>query len=115
MIFPRIASNFLDQKIETEWVHEDEGEVRSIKIKELLIHYGLKTFCIATAWSWMRSLGMRYCDRKKNFYVDGHERKDVVMSRWKFMGKYLSREIRMHRWTQITEEEPELLNKCNAF
>ena len=62
----------------------------------------------------MRSLGMRYCDRKKNFYVDGHERKDVVMSRWKFIRKYLCREIRMHRWTQITEEEAELLNKSNA-
>ena len=79
VIIPRIASNFLDQTNEINWVHEDEGEVRSIKIKELLKHYGLKTFCIVTAWSWMRSLGMRYCNRKKNFYVDGHERKDVVV------------------------------------
>ena len=49
-IIPRIASNFLDQTNKIDWVHEDEGEVRSIEIKELLNYYGLKTFCIATAW-----------------------------------------------------------------
>ena len=51
MIIPRIASIFLDQTNEIDWVHEDEGEVRSIKIKECLKHFGLKTFFIATVWS----------------------------------------------------------------
>ena len=46
-------------------------------------------------------MGMKYCNLKKNYYVDGHGPKDVIISRWKFLKKYLTNELRMYRWVQI--------------
>jgi hypothetical protein len=48
----------------------------------------------STAWRWMKTLGMQYNDRKKNYYVDGHERKDVVLSPWMFIKGYFAKEIK---------------------
>lgn len=36
----------------------------------------------------------------KCYYVDSHEREDVVKYRSGFVKRYLEDEIRMHRWTQ---------------
>ena len=44
---------------------------------------------------------MRYSNRIKNYYIDGHEREDVVMSRNLFVKEYLQEEMRMHRWLQF--------------
>ena len=68
---------------------------------DLLRHYGLYSLSMSTAWRWMKALGMRYCERKKNYYVDGHEREDVVLSRWIFIKSYFAKENRMHRWIQL--------------
>lgn len=35
----------------------------------------------STACRWLHALGYRYCENKKNIYMDGHERPDVVMDR----------------------------------
>ena len=48
---------------------------------------------------------MKYDDRKKFFYVNGHEQPDVVLSRWVFIKKYLCRELIMHRFIQVSKEE----------
>jgi hypothetical protein len=49
----------------------------------------------------MRALGMRYSNRIKSYYIDGHEREDVVMSRNLFVKEYLQEEMRMHIWLQF--------------
>ena len=36
----------------------------------------------------MSVLGMKFCGRKKCFYVDGHEKEDVVMYRKEYVTKY---------------------------
>ena len=48
---------------------------------------------------------MKYDDRKKFFYANGHEQPDVVLSRWVFIKKYLCRELIMHRFIQVSKEE----------
>jgi hypothetical protein len=40
--------------------------------------YGLESMSFTTAWRWMRLLGFSYDTRKKSFYVDEHEREDVL-------------------------------------
>ena len=109
-IFPRIASEYIDRNQQELNKGPGDDEIQCLTKQELLKHYGLSTFGITTAWRWMRALGMRYDERRKNYYVDGHERDDVVVSRWIFIRKYLQREIQMHRWVQITEKEMQKLD-----
>ena len=56
----------------------------------------------STTWRWMRLLGFNYYDiRRKRFYVDGHEREDVVANRQIFCETYLTKlEPYCTRWIQ---------------
>ena len=111
-LFLRIASSFMDREANEkmqknankEW-NVDEDEVQMITINGMLAHYKLTSLSRSTVWSWMKVLGMKYDDRNKNYYVDGHKRPDVVFSRWIFVKKYLRRELRMHRWIQVSKEQ----------
>ena len=49
--------------------------------------------------------------REKTYYVDGHEREDVVLSRWMFIKVYFAKENRMHRWIQIDYDHAEACAK----
>ena len=40
-----------------------------------------KTICEKTAWRWLKKLGWHCKEWKKDIYVDGHEREDVVQYR----------------------------------
>ena len=56
-----------------------------------------------TVYRWMLFIGLRFCDDKKSFYVDGHERADVVLDRNRFTKAYLSDyEPYTERWIQMT-------------
>ena len=54
----------------------------------------------------MRLLGFKYDTRKKSFYVDGHEREDVVKTRNEFCKRYLTEfEPYCKRWVQVSKSE----------
>ena len=53
----------------------------------------------------MKSIGMRYCEQNKNYYVDGHEQKYVVLVHWTFSRIYLRMELQIHYWIQLKKEE----------
>ncbi|KAI2509788.1 hypothetical protein MHU86_4641 [Fragilaria crotonensis] len=54
----------------------------------------------------MRLLGFCYDTRKKSFYVDGHEREDVVSNRTQFCATYLKElEPYCNRWVQISKSK----------
>lgn len=59
----------------------------------------------------MNILGFKYCQRKKGYYVDGHEKPATVEYRRKFVQRYLKYERRAHRWIQITLEESKKLER----
>ena len=69
----------------------------------------------------MKRLGMKYDYKKKTYYVDGHERADVVAARAAFCKRYLLEyEPRCFRWVHLSKEEcdsvPGLSNKlCFEF
>jgi hypothetical protein len=50
----------------------------------------LKKFSFSTSWQWMRLLGFDYDNQRKSYYVDGHEREDVVAHRHSFCKNYLT-------------------------
>ena len=63
---------------------------------------------LSTTWRWLRRLGFSYDARKKTFFVDGHERPNVVFNRNQFCKDYLSKfKPRCHRWIQVTKETAE--------
>jgi hypothetical protein len=63
---------------------------------------------ISTTLRWLRQLGFSYNSRKKSFFVDGHERPNVVARRNEFCIQYLSQlEPRTHRWIQVTKQAVE--------
>jgi hypothetical protein len=73
-------------------------------VNELFLRaYGLESMSFTTAWRWMRLLGFQYDARKKSFYVDGHEREDVVANRTTFCSSYLTElEPYCNRWVQLS-------------
>ena len=74
--------------------------------KAAFLHsYGLTNISMATMARWMHACGFRYKKREKHYFVDGHERPETIAYRPVFTKKYLSYEIRAHRWIQMTLED----------
>ena len=67
------------------------------------------TLSITTISRWMHAVGFRYKKREKHYFVDGHERPETIAYRPIFTNKYLSFELRTHRWIQITKVDSKLL------
>ena len=78
---------------------DDENE-NDKQIQDSLLQVYLEyPISISTTWRWLRRLGFSYDTRKKSFFVDGHERPNVVCRRNEFCLLYLSKlEPKKHRW-----------------
>jgi hypothetical protein len=71
-----------------------------------LLEHGIRNFSIPTCWRWLHRLGFSYNTQRKGYYVDGHERRDVVACREQFFRDYLTKlEPRCRRWVQFTASE----------
>ena len=83
-----------------------------------LLEHGIRNFSIPTCWQWLHRLGFSYNTQRKGYYVDGHERRDVVACREQFCRDYLTKlEPRCLRWVQFTASELvttrySILNHC---
>jgi hypothetical protein len=78
--------------------HDDESTINSF-----FKAHGLESMSLTTTWRWMQLLGFKYNTRKKSFYVDGHERDDVVATRSIFCKRYLTDyEPYCKRWVQLS-------------
>jgi len=83
--------------------------------------FNLRNLSFTTTWRWMRFLGFAYDRCKKSFYVDGHERSDVVNDRKSFCQMHLKEhEPRCLRWVHInkstmSEENADKLKDRPAF
>jgi hypothetical protein len=75
-------------------------------IRLFLNAHRLESFSLTTAWRWMRLFGFHYDLRKKSFYVDGHEREDVLATCKTFCKEYLTEyEPYCCQWVQISKED----------
>ena len=99
-----------------KWVNDrpkvnDEPDYAAYTMETFLDEHKLKELCLSTIWRWMKYLGMNYSARHKSFYVDGHEREDVVQDRENFCLKYLTQyEQKCLRWVQVKKSQAELID-----
>jgi hypothetical protein len=88
--------------------NNDENQMPKTIKDSILMAYNDKPISMSTAWRWLKRLGFNHCSRRKSFFVDGHERPDVVFYRNEFCTNYLSKlEPRTRRWIQVTKETVE--------
>ena len=91
---------------------KDDSEFLTTEM--FLRDHGIISIGVTMVWQWMQDLGFSYDMRKKNFYIDGHERDDVVEHRLSFSTKYLTKyEPRCQRWMQLPREEALLIEGVN--
>jgi len=77
-----------------------------LTVDDFLERHGLKNVSIPTCCRYMKFLGFTYQEKRKSYYVDGHERSDVIADRNKFCRRYLTEyEPRCLRWIQVKAEE----------
>ena len=53
------------------------------------------------ALAWAHRLGLCYATRKKHYYVDGHDRPDVLAHRENWLEKEGRLELRQYLWAQV--------------
>jgi hypothetical protein len=68
-----------------------------------------------TVYKWMEHLGFRYQPRMKCYYVDGHEKTEVIAYRRNFVRRYFEQEQRMFRWIQIPLLEVEAMEEAGEL
>ena len=123
-VIPRLASTWQREKMasasnsdsveHTTTADVSDGDTSSIRNAFLNAH-SLESMSLTTAWRWMRLLGFQYDTRKKSFYVDGHEREDVVSARSVFCKRYLTEfEHYCNRWVQVSVDEAKTINDLNV-
>ena len=83
-------------------------------LEEVLKENNLRTVSLQTIYNWMEALDFKYSPRRKTFYVDGHERPEVVAYRKIHVAKYIEEDFRCFRWIQLTEESVEQLEEDDA-
>lgn len=88
---------------------EIEERIESITVDSILKESHLSVLNAETIRRWMHKLGFTYEDRKKCFFVDVHERDDVVEDRNVFVKDYLRKDLRRHCWVQKQADDVELL------
>jgi hypothetical protein len=74
----------------TEATPTDDSYQSDVKL--LLKRYCLSSVCLGTVCSWMKKLGFMYGQRRKAYYVDGHERSATVEYQKKVVEHYLMHE-----------------------
>ena len=83
-----------------------EEDRENFTLEHLLRENGLQILSVPTIHRWMKIVGFEYKPRKKSYYVDNHERPDIVLHRLLFCRQYLSEiEIRCYRWIAFDEED----------
>ena len=94
---------------------DNTSEPRSRAIHSFLKTHRLESMSLTTTWRWMRLLGFQYDTRRKSFYVDGHERDDVVASRSTFCKRYLTEyEPYCNRWIRLPLREATTIKNLNV-
>jgi hypothetical protein len=74
-------------------------------LEQFMKFVNLKMLTAVTTWRWLWLLGFSYCENKKCYYTDIHERADNVRYRIQFIKKYFEYEYHTYRWLQLSDED----------
>ena len=104
-LFPKLFLQFCTEN--TADAYRGHHVTESVPtMANFLQYHGIRTFAFSTCLKWMKLIGFTYSHQRKSYYVDGHERDDVVDSRRIFCCKYLTEiEPRCLRWVQYDAKE----------
>ena len=69
----------------------------------------LKSISFSSSYRWITELGFIYNEQKQCYYIDGHDREDVVENRNVLIKKYFKLELECYRWVQILKSIAEQL------
>ena len=83
--------------------------------EDLFVEHQLTKLTLRTVYKWMDRLGFRYQPRMKCYYVDGHEKTEVIAYRRNFIRRYFQQEQRMFRWIQIPLLEVEAMEEAGEL
>ena len=117
-VVPRLARMWQSEQMASEScsdgieqpVNNNDGE----SFDSFLNAHRLESLSLTTIWRWMRLLGFQYDIRKKSFYVDGHERDEVVANRSAFCKRYLTDyEPYCNRWVRLSVDEAKTIKDLN--
>ena len=93
---------------------EDIGQSSDhVDTKTVLSDHNLTSVSICTVLNWMTSFGFKYSPKQKGYYVDGHEREDVVKYREGFVKRFVEKYLpRMTHFSgdHMEVEHPPILN-----
>jgi hypothetical protein len=53
--------------------------VTFLTVQDVLVYYGMKYLCTRTISNWLNQLGYVYCERKKCYYNDNHEKRNIYI------------------------------------
>ncbi len=118
-VIPKVATTWQSeqeaQKTSRSSRTNGEGNEPDTAIRLFLQAHRLESMSLTTTWRWMRLLGFQYDCRRKSFYIDGHERDDVVMNRQKFCRHYLVTDYEPYcnRWIQLQIDEAKAIDNRN--
>ncbi len=86
-------------------------EVNS-KIKaEFLKEFGLSKLSMSMVVQWMNAVGFRYKNQANHYFVDGHEKPEMLAYCPIFTKQYLAHELSAHRWVQLNVADATLLEE----
>jgi hypothetical protein len=83
--------------------------------EDLLAEHQLGKLTLRTVYKWMERLGFQYQPRMKCYYVDGHEKTEVIAYRRNFIRRYFQQEQRMFRWIQLPLLEVEAMEEAGEL
>ena len=87
-----------------------------LQMEFIMKENNFSTVCRQTVGKWLNLLGFRYCERKKSYYCDSHEKPENVAYRYKYIDRYLEREFKCYRWIQMSKDKYQhLLDRGEVF
>lgn len=99
----------LDGMEDGEDKRELEEQIGLVTVDSILKENHLTVLNEETVRQWMHKLGFKYEERKKCFFVDVHEREDVVEDRNAYVEDSLAKDLRRHCWVQKRADDEDLL------
>lgn len=99
----------LDEMENEEGKRMIEEKIGLVTVDSILKANHLTVLNEETIRQWMHKLGFKYEERRKCFFVDSHEREDVVRDRNAFVADSLAKDLRQHCWLQKRADDEDLV------
>ena len=105
------AQSELREELEEEAGNNEDAireQLEKITVNSILRECNLTVLNEETIRQWMHKIGFQFEERKKCFFVDAHEREDVVQDRNAYVKDALEQDLSRHCWIQKVADDLDL-------